>query len=455
MKNICLYFQLHQPVRLRRYRFFDIGKDHYYYDDYLNESTLTRLAKNSYLPANELLLELIAKHPGQFFVSFSISGTTLDQLKLYCPEVIDSFKQLADTGQVEFLAETNAHSLVSLKDPDEFKKQVALHAEEIERVFGQTPSVFRNSELIYSDLLGADIAQMGFKAVLAEGAKQVLGWKSPNFLYCNAIEPRLKVLLKNFVLSDDIAFKFGNKNWSEWPLTAEKYMHWLQNLSPKEELVNLFMNYETLGENQRKETGIFEFFKAFVELTIQQSHFKFTTPSNAAASLQPVSAAHVPLPTSWADEERDLSAWLGNEMQNEAIDKLYQLIPIVNQCQDEALLKDWQYLQASDHFYFMSTKFFSSGISKVYQNPYDTPYDAFINYMNILSDFTIRLKDSVYKNKQESLTDKLRQELLEKESIIKELKKELQNRKDITTKPKNTTTKEPIKKKTTSTKTKK
>lgn len=446
MKNICLYFQLHQPVRLRRYRFFDIGKDHYYYDDYLNESTLTRLAINSYLPANKMLLELITKHPGQFFVSFSISGTTLDQLKLYCPEVIDSFKQLADTGQVEFLAETNAHSLVSLRDPEEFKKQVNQHILEIERLFGQTPTAFRNSELIYSDMLGADIAQMGFKAVLAEGAKQVLGWKSPNFLYCNAIEPRLKVLLKNFVLSDDIAFKFGNRSWSEWPLTAEKYLHWLQNLAPKEELVNLFMNYETLGENQRKETGIFDFFKALVELTIQQDHINFSTPSRVAASLQPISAAHVPQPTSWADEERDLSAWLGNEMQNEAIDKLYQLTPIINQCQDEALLKDWQYLQASDHFYYMSTKFFSSGISKVYQNPYDTPYDAFINYMNILSDFTIQLKKSVYENEQESLTDKLRQELLKKDDIIKELQKELQKKKDITPKP-TKVEKEPAKKK--------
>lgn len=206
MKTICIYFQLHQPVRLRRYRFFDIGKDHYYYDDYLNESTLSRLAKSSYLPANKMLLELIKKHPGKFFVSFSISATMIDQMELYCPDVIDSFKLLAKTGQVEFLAETNAHSLVSLKDPEEFNRQVAQHVKVIERLFGQTPTTFRNTELIYSDMLGADIAQMGFKTVLAEGAKQVLGWKSPNYLYCNAIEPRLKVMLKNFVLSDDIAF---------------------------------------------------------------------------------------------------------------------------------------------------------------------------------------------------------------------------------------------------------
>lgn len=447
MRNICLYFQLHQPVRLRRYRFFDIGKDHYYYDDYLNESTLTRLAKNSYLPANQLLLKMIKRHPNKFYVSFSISGTTLDQLKLYSPEVIESFKQLAQTGQVEFLAETNAHSLVSLKDPEEFKRQVMQHAREIERLFGQSPMAFRNTELIYSDMLGADIAQMGFKAVLAEGAKQVLGWKSPNFLYCNAIEPRLKVLLKNFVLSDDIAFKFGNRNWNEWPLTAEKYIDWLKNLSPKEELVNLYMNYETLGENQKKESGIFDFFEALIHKSIQQEGFIFSTPSKIASTLQPVSAAHVQQPTSWADEERDLSAWLGNEMQNEAIDKLYQLLPLIGQCQDEELLKDWQYLQASDHFYYMSTKFFSSGISKVYQNPYDTPYDAFINYMNVLSDYTIQLKKAVYQNEEESLTVKLKQEILEKDGIIRELEKELQTKKNVTAKTKTTKGKEAPEKK--------
>ncbi len=447
MKTICIYFQLHQPVRLRRYRFFDIGKDHYYYDDYLNESTLSRLAKSSYLPANKMLLELIKKHPGKFFVSFSISATMIDQMELYCPDVIDSFKLLAKTGQVEFLAETNAHSLVSLKDPEEFNRQVAQHVKVIERLFGQTPTTFRNTELIYSDMLGADIAQMGFKTVLAEGAKQVLGWKSPNYLYCNAIEPRLKVMLKNFVLSDDIAFKFGNQSWSEWPLTAEKYLGWLENLSPKEELVNLFMNYETLGENQRKETGIFDFFKALVDLSIRHNKMQFSTPAKISALLQPISAAHVPLPTSWADEERDLSAWLGNEMQNEAIDKLYQLTPLVNQCTDVALLKDWQYLQASDHFYYMSTKFFSSGVSKVYQNPYDTPYDAFINYMNVLSDFAIQLKHAINGNGHENVTDKLRLELVAKQEKIEELEKELKKKKGTATKKAKAEEKEPVKKK--------
>ncbi len=451
MKTICLYFQLHQPVRLRRYRFFDIGKDHYYYDDYLNESTLSRLAKNSYLPANRLLLDLMKKYPGKFFVTFSISSTMIDQMEVYCPEVIDSFKQLAQTGQVEFLGETNAHSLVSLRDPEEFGRQVKQHVKHIEKLFGQTPTTFRNTELIYSDMLGADVAQMGFKTILAEGSKQVLGWKSPNFLYCNAIEPRLKVMLKNFVLSDDLAFRFGNQSWNEWPLTAEKYLDWIQNLSEKEELINLFMNYETLGENQKKETGIFEFLRALVEISIGQKRLNFATASKISASMQPISAANVPLPTSWADEERDLSAWLGNEMQNEAIDKLYQLTPLIQQCTDGTLLKDWQYLQASDHFYYMSTKFFSSGISKVYQNPYDTPYDAFINYMNVLTDFSIQLKNAVHLNGEENLVDMLRQELMEKEDKIKKLEKELQKKKS-NTKTKKTEEKEPLKKKKTAVK---
>lgn len=421
MKNICLYFQLHQPVKLRRYRFFEIGKDHYYYDDYLNESTISRLAHNSYLPANELLLALIKKHPGKFFVSFSISGTTLDQLKIYSPQVIDSFKQLAATGQVEFLAETDAHSLASLRDVQEFKKQTEKHVKEIEELFGQTPTVFRNSELIYSDMLGDDVAQMGFKAMLAEGAKQVLGWKSPNFMYCNAAEPRLKVLLKNFVLSDDLAFKFGNQSWSEWPLTADKYIGWLESLSDNEELVNLFLNYETFGENQKKDTGIFKFLEAFVNMVVANDNFEFITPSKAVATLQPISAVHVPQPTSWADEERDLSAWMGNELQTEALDKLYELTPLASQCNDADLLKDWKYLQASDHFYFMSTKFFSSGVSKVYHNPYDTPYDAFINYMNVLSDFAIRLKKAVRHSSTDDLVNKLKSELAAKDLIIEEL----------------------------------
>ncbi len=421
MKNICLYFQVHQPVRLRRYRFFEIGKDHYYYDDYSNESTISKLAQASYLPANRLLLKLIKKHKDKFSVSFSISGTTLDQFKLYAPEVIDSFKELAATGQVEFLAETSAHSLSSLRHTEEFKKQVLKHSADIEELFGQKPRVFRNTELIYSDMLGADISELGFKAMLAEGAKQVLGWKSPNYLYCNSIEPRLKVLLKNFVLSDDIAFKFGNQAWNEWPLTAEKYINWIETIADNEELVNLFLNYETLGENQKKETGIFEFFEAFVNQTIANDNLSFTTPSRASLLLQPISAVNVPQPTSWADEERDLSAWLGNEMQNEAIDKLYNLVPLVNECNDSALLKDWQYLQASDHFYYMSTKFFSSGVSKVYQNPYDTPYDAFINYMNILSDFAIQLKKSINHTNADDTINRLKVLLAEKDRIIANL----------------------------------
>jgi alpha-amylase len=393
MKTICLYFQVHQPFRFRRYRFFDIGESHYYYDDFSNESIMRKVAGKCYLPANQLLLELIEKYGDRFKISFSISGVALDQFELYAPEVLESFKKLASTGQVEFLAETYSHSLVSLTDKDEFNSQVAEHSERIESLFGLKPEVFRNTELVYSDEIGAMVAEMGFKAMLTEGAKHILGWKSPNYLYYNAINPRLKVLLKNYKLSDDIAFRFSNQGWNEWPLTAEKYVGWLKNLDKKEEVVNLFMDYETFGEHQWAETGIFEFLKALPGLVLKNKEFSFSTPSEIAVRLQPVAAIHVPFPISWADEERDLSAWLGNDMQNEAFNKLYSLREMVKKINDVEILTDWRYLQVSDHFYYMSTKFFSDGEVHKYFNPYESPYDAFINYMNVLSDFTSRIND--------------------------------------------------------------
>ena len=395
MKNICLYFQLHQSVKLRRYRFFDIGNDHYYYDDYANESNINRLAHLSYLPTNKILLELIKKYKGKFSVTFSITGTLLDQLKIYAPEVIDSFKALAKTKHVEFLAETSAHSLASLRNTDEFKRQIAEQVKNIEETFGVVPTVFRNTELIYSDYIGEVVSQLGFKAILAEGAKQILGWKSPNYLYCNAVEPRLKVLLKNYGLSDDIALRFGNQSWSEWPLTAQKYKSWIDGLPAQDEIVNLFLNYETFGANHSAESGIFDFLRALPETFLSDSNYVFTTPSKAANELQPVSAIHVPTPTSWVDEERDVTAWLGNELQNEAADKLYALSELVAKCDDPTILKDWQYLQSSDHLYYMSTKFFSNGVYRAYASPYQTPYDAFMNFMNVLTDFSDRLHKAV------------------------------------------------------------
>jgi alpha-amylase len=426
MRTICLYFQVHQPFRFRRYRFFDIGNEHYYYDDYTNESILRKVADKCYLPANKVLLELIRKHEGKFKVAFSISGIALDQFELYAPDVLESFKKLAKTGSVEFLAETNAHSLAALKDRSEFEKQVNEHVRKITELFGKQPTVFRNTELVYSDEIGAMIADMGFEAMLTEGAKHILGWKSPNYLYCNAINPKLKILLKNFKLSDDIAFRFSNKGWLEYPLTTEKYVDWLNNIDKKEETVNLFMDYETFGEHQWVETGIFEFLRNLPDTVFRNSKYTFSTPSEVARNLQPVSAINVTYPISWADEERDLTAWLGNEMQQEAFNKLYELAPKIIKAKDPKLEKDWNYLQASDHFYYMCTKFFSDGAVHSYFNPYHSPYDAFINYMNILNDFIIRVDTAVPETGKEQEIANLTSIINEKDALIAKYTAELE-----------------------------
>ncbi|MBN2613603.1 MAG: polysaccharide deacetylase family protein [Bacteroidales bacterium] len=425
MRTICLYFQVHQPFRFRRYRFFDIGNEHYYYDDYLNESIMRKVADNCYLPANNIIYQIIKEYGCRFKVAFSITGLALDQFELYAPEVLDSFKKLAKTGCVEFLAETYSHSLVSLKDPVEFEKQVKEQTQRIKNYFGQEPGVFRNTELIYSDKIGSMISDMGFKAMLTEGAKHILGWKSPNYVYYNAINPRLKILLKNFKLSDDIAFRFSNRGWSEYPLTAEKYVKWLTNLDKKEEVINLFMDYETFGEHQWMDTGIFEFLKALPGWVFKKSDFTFGTPGEVADSFQPVAAVNVIHPISWADEERDLTAWLGNELQEDAFNKLYALTERVNRCSDPKILKDWKYLQASDHFYYMSTKFFSDGEVHAYFNPYESPYDAYINYMNILSDFIIRLNAAVPETDKDLHMANLNDAIEEKNRIIEKYEAEI------------------------------
>ncbi len=429
MKSICLYFQIHQPFRLRRYRFFDIGADHYYYDDYTNKSILRKVAKRSYLPANEVIMDLIKKYPGKFKVSFSITGIALEQFELYAPEVIESFKALADTGQVEFLGETYSHSIAVLKNTDEFRDQVILHSKKIKELFGQEPKVFRNTELVYSDSIGELVSNMGFNGMLAEGAKYVLGWKSPNFLYYNVHKPKLKLLLRNFKLSDDIAFRFSNESWSEWPLTAEAYSNWINSIDEKEDVVNLFMDYETFGEHQTKDTGIFNFLRAFPGELIEKYGMTFYTPSDLVEKFQPVAPLSVPFPTSWADEERDMSAWLGNELQDEAFQKLYGLRDLVNSSGNPEFVKDWQYLQASDHFYYMCTKFFADQAVHNYFNPYQNPYDAFMNYMNVLSDFSIRLEQSINRIKYNDVpVDELNGELLDKaiseyDQVLKKLRK--------------------------------
>lgn len=434
MRNICLYFQIHQPVRLKRYPFFNIGNDHYYYDDYLNESVLNRLAERSYLHANKVIRQIIKMHGSRFKVAFSISGVALDLFELYAPEVIESFQKLSKTGCVEFLAETNSHSLASLKNKNEFINQVNQHRRRIKDLFEQEPSVFRNTELIYSDNIGADVADMGFDAMITEGAKHILGWKSPNYLYYNAINPRMKVLLRNFRMSDDIAFRFSNKNWSEFPLTADKFVYWLNKLDEKEETVNIFIDYETFGEHQWMESGIFEFLTDLPGKVYNKSQFIFSTPSEIATCLLPVSSISVPYSISWADEERDITAWLGNDLQLDACNRLYQFTDSVNRCNDPRIHKDWHYLQASDHFYYMSTKFFSDGAIPVYFNPYESPYEAYINYMNVLSDFGIRLHALVPERSVDHEIAKLSHIIDEKDNLIKKYEDELKRLKSAKTK---------------------
>ena len=394
-KSICLYFQVHQPARLRLYRFFDIGKDSHYYDDFANRTILRRVAQKCYLPMNALLLELIEANKGAFKVAFSISGTVLEQFDRYAPEVIESFRKLAQTGNVEFLSETYYHSLASLASEAEFKHQVLKHKAAIEHYFGVTPKAFRNTELIYSDAIGEMVSEMGFKTLLTEGAKPVLGWKSPNFVYTCAQASGLKLLLKNSGLSDDIAFRFSDRGWSDWPLTAEKYLGWLKSAAQNDEIVNLFMDYETFGEHQKAASGIFDFMRALPQIVLADGEFEFVTPSQATKKHRPVGELDVFDPISWADEERDVTAWLGNELQNDAFNKLYDQTEKLGLLNDEALWADFGHLQESDHFYYMCTKFFSDGAVHKYINPYDTPYEAFINYMNVLSDFILRVDDAI------------------------------------------------------------
>ena len=394
-KSLCLYFQVHQPDRLRLYRFFDIGNDSQYFDEFANRTILKRIAQRCYLPMNELIYELIQKHGKNFKVAFSISGAALEQFEQYAPEVLESFKKLASTKCVEFLAETYSHSLASLKSEKEFKNQVKEHAAAIKKHFGVKPKTFRNTELIYSDTIGEAVADMGYTTMLTEGAKHILGWKSPNFLYTNAINPKLKLLLKNFNLSDDIAFRFAGNN-----VTSDQYAAWLAESAANDDIINLFMDYETFGEHQNASTGIFEFMRALPDAVLANTELKFVTPSEAAAKHQPVAPLHVPYAISWADEERDTSAWLGNELQNEAFEKLYSLEKGVMASKDAELLADFRKLQESDHFYYMCTKFFSDGAVHKYFNPYDTPYEAFINYMNVLSDFALRVEKANSKTKK-------------------------------------------------------
>lgn len=393
MKTICLYFQIHQPLRLKKYRFFNMGVDTNYLDEHLNRTTAQKVAGSCYIPMNDLLLSLIERHNGALRVSFSISGLAVEQMKQYAPEALESFRRLAATGCVEFIAETYSHSLSTITSPDEFREEVYRDMAMIEREFGQKPTTFRNTEMIYSDSIGEMVSQLGFTAMITEGAKHILGWKSPNYLYANAINPRLKLLLRNARLSDDLRYRFSDRTWNEWPLTADKYLSWLTSDRNPGDMVNLFLDYETFGYHQSADTGIFDFFGRFVDLALSEG-LVFDTPHHIIERFQPVSVLHIPYAISWTDEERDLTAWFGNELQNEAISKLYAQRDKVYAIGDEGLMHVWRFMQTSNHFYYMSTKWFSDNtVANV--NPYGSPYEAFINYMNVLSDFIRQLDERV------------------------------------------------------------
>ncbi|MBR2073288.1 MAG: glycoside hydrolase family 57 protein [Alistipes sp.] len=393
MKTVCLYFQVHQPWRLKVYRFFNIGKDHNYLDDFTNRAIMQKVARQCYLPMNALLLKLIKENKGAFKCSFSITGSAVEQFRAYAPEVLDSFRALAETGCVEFLAETYSHSLASLSSKEDFVEQVKLHTKMIKEEFGKKPVAFRNTELIYSDHIGEMVSELGFKTILAEGARHVMGWKSPNYIYTNSIDNRLRVLLRNYKLSDDIAFRFSNQGWDQYPLTAEKFAQWVAEENG--DVMNLFMDYETFGEHQKATTGIFDFMKALPKAILKHNDVCFATVSEAAKSSQPVGVLHCPHVMSWADEERDVTAWLGNELQNEAFSKLYALKDKVKSLKNADFEYVWNFMQTSDHFYYMATKWLSDGDVHSYFNPYGSSYEAFINYMNVLSDFEIEVEKAL------------------------------------------------------------
>ena len=423
MKAICFYFQIHQPFRLKRYRFFDIGNDHYYYDDFANDDILTRIAQRSYIPAAETLLHLLEQYPG-FRCAFSISGVALEQLEQYVPEFIDIMKKLIATGRVEILGETYAHSLSSLIDPDEFANQVRVHDEKIQSLFGVKPKVLRNTELIYCDEMAPQIAALGYKGVITEGAKHILGWKSPDYVYCAASAPKLKILLRNAKLSDDISRRFSNTEWEEYPLTADRYMDWIASTPAEEQIINLFMNLETFGEFHPRESGIFQFLEA-IPYFARERGVEFLTPTEAVSKLKPVGELWVMHPISWADEARDTSAWLGNKLQNEAFQKLYSVAERVRLCEDRRLKQDWYYLQGADHLYYMSTKHFADGAAHSTFSPYETPFQAFTNYMNVLADFIVRVEEqyplSIENEELNALLTTIRNQEREIETLNKEV----------------------------------
>ena len=391
MKTICLYFEIHNIINLKRYRCFDIGFDHYYYDDYENERSINDVAERSYIPALGTLIEMAKSNNGAFKVALSVSGVALEQLEQYAPRVIELLHELNETGCVEFLCEPYSHGLSSLANEECFRDDVERMRTKVQQMFGKAPKVFRNSSLIYSNEIGAIIADMGFKGILTEGAKHVLGWKSAHYLYHCAYNPNLKVLLRDFKLSDDISLRFNNSEWSEYPLFADKYIGWIADMPEEEQVINIFMELTALGIAQPLSSNILEFLKA-LPACAKEKGITFSTPSEIITKLKSVDAVDVPYPMSWTDEERDISSFLGNILQREAFDKLYSVAERVHLCQDRRIKQDWDYLQASNNFRFMTTKHTGLYIER---GIYDSPFDAFTNYMNIVGDFIARV-DSLY-----------------------------------------------------------
>ena len=418
MKSICFNFEIHQPFRLKHYRFFDIGKDHYYFDDFLNDDIVTRVAHNSYIPTCEALLRMVNSSEGPLRCSIAVSGLAFEQFEHYVPELIDLFKKLADTGCVEFVAQPFSYGLASLTDPEEFAEQVASTNSILRSRLGVEPKVIRNTELIYDDDLAPQLVEMGFKGVLTEGAKHILGWKSPNYVYTAASAPKLKLLLRNAKLSDDIAFRFSDTSWSEFPLTADKYVNWIASTPAEEQIVNIFLNMETFGDLHPATTGIFQFLEALPRFAAEHG-IEFITPSQAVSKIKSVGELSVVHPISSAGEERDTSSWLGNRLQNEAFAKLYAQAERVHECDNRALKRDWQYLQACDHFFYMSTR------RPAAFSPYETPFAAFTNYMNVLADFIMRVGEEfpsqVGNEELNSLLLTIRNQGAEIEALNKEL----------------------------------
>ncbi len=420
MKNVCFYLSIHQPYRLKRYRFFDIGNDHYYYDDFADEDIISNMAERSYIPMCNLLLEMSKEYGSDFKVAIAISGTAIEQLQQAEPEVIEMLRKLADNGTVEFVGGTFAHSLASLENPDEFMRQVKTEEKIIKMVFGQTPKVFANTELFFDDDIAAFIQSMGYKAALVPGAKHILGWKSPDYVYSSATAPKLKMLFTNDKLAGDISHNFNNPEWGEYPLTADKYVNWIADLPEEEQIVNICLSMDTFGAFIPAYAGIFDFFKALPRFG-KEKGVRFTSPSEIITKLKAVDSFTIPYTVSYMDGSRDISAWKGNDLQREAINKLYCVSERVSLVEDRKIQQDWDYLQASDHFFYMAT---GNGADASF-SPYDSPFAAFTNYMNVLADFLVRVEEQFPENVENEELNSLLLTIRNQSAEIEQLNKEV------------------------------